>query len=271
MSTLRALASRVPPPPGLEPEHVVARLTGRDTGAMLVDGWGRPHALGPVTCIGRDGSDPEPELGVLDASVSRRHAELVLDAQTGAWTVRDLGSTNGTFVAGHRVEGARTLADRDVLWVGHVGFVFVRKRAGTTGRTPLPSLIEPAPAPRLRALDDPPGAGVIEEGDRRATLSPGEHALIAVLATRAPGFVTSGELAAALAPWLGTAAGPQAAIQLAGRVERTLARAALDLLFERHPRHGYRLRVAVAWDDDGGVRLPGAATTPLAALRRQGA
>lgn len=269
MSTLRALASRVPPPPGLEPDQVVTRLTGVDTGAVMVDGWGRVHPLSTLTRVGRDAT--EPELGVIDASVSRRHAELSRDAGGGLWYVRDLGSTNGTFVAGHRVEAPRPITDRDVIFFGHVGFVFVRARESLTRRTPAPSLLAPAAAPRLRVLDDPPGAGVLEEGGRRAVLAPIEHAVIAVLATRAPQFITSGELAAALAPWLGSAADPKAAIQLAGRVERTLARASLELLFERHPRHGYRLRVAIAWEDEAEVGLPGAATTPVAAVRRHGA
>lgn len=48
------------------------------------------------------GSSPDAELTVLDRSVSRFHAELGLLAD--GVRLRDLESTNGSFVAGHRVE-----------------------------------------------------------------------------------------------------------------------------------------------------------------------
>jgi hypothetical protein len=35
-----------------------------------------------------------------DHGISRRHAELTLDAATNTWTITDLGSTNGTFLVG---------------------------------------------------------------------------------------------------------------------------------------------------------------------------
>ena len=55
-----------------------------------------------------------------DSSVSRRHAEVRADAD-GGWSVRDLDSTNGTFVNGVRVgpDGHR-LRPRDVIQFGTV-------------------------------------------------------------------------------------------------------------------------------------------------------
>lgn len=49
----------------------------------------------------RVGRSDESDVTLADASVSRTHA--VLSCGTGAWTVRDLGSKNGTFVDGDRV------------------------------------------------------------------------------------------------------------------------------------------------------------------------
>jgi pSer/pThr/pTyr-binding forkhead associated (FHA) protein len=49
-------------------------------------------------------------------SVSRRHARIVVSAQTA--TVEDLGSKNGTFVRKDRIMRAVRLADLDEVQVG---------------------------------------------------------------------------------------------------------------------------------------------------------
>ena len=66
---------------------------------------------------------------VLDhPAISRHHAELVCDQR--GWTVRDLGSTNGTFLNGVRVgQAERRLGPRDILKCGSLQF----KVAWTTG------------------------------------------------------------------------------------------------------------------------------------------
>jgi pSer/pThr/pTyr-binding forkhead associated (FHA) protein len=78
----------------------------------------------PVT-IGRS-----PECGiVLDhEKVSRHHAEIRCEG--AAFVVADLGSTNGTWVNGRRIE-QHTLQDRDTLEIGSVRLVF---RAGQRGK-----------------------------------------------------------------------------------------------------------------------------------------
>lgn len=61
----------------------------------------------PQNVIGRSSGSTIPDIdcGTLDTGVSRRHARLTL-ADTGAWTVSDLGSTNGTYLGdgGERLE-----------------------------------------------------------------------------------------------------------------------------------------------------------------------
>ncbi len=52
------------------------------------------------------------------SSVSRRHAEIVLDH--GAWMIQDLGSTNGTFVNGVRIDAPTPLRPGDTLILGQV-------------------------------------------------------------------------------------------------------------------------------------------------------
>ena len=59
------------------------------------------------------------DLPVLDPTVSRRHAELIVEA-TGI-AVRDLGSSNGTFHSGARID-AVTLGAGDRITFGKVSF-----------------------------------------------------------------------------------------------------------------------------------------------------
>jgi adenylate cyclase len=59
------------------------------------------------------------DLPLVDPTISRRHAQFVVDG--GGVEVQDLGSSNGTFVNGIRVERAR-LAAGDQVTVGRVSF-----------------------------------------------------------------------------------------------------------------------------------------------------
>lgn len=59
------------------------------------------------------------DLPVLDPTVSRRHAEVTVES--GGITLRDLGSSNGTFVNGNRITSAR-VAPGDRLIFGKVLF-----------------------------------------------------------------------------------------------------------------------------------------------------
>jgi diguanylate cyclase (GGDEF)-like protein len=61
------------------------------------------------------GRGPEAQIRLGDTGVSREHAELVVEG--GRVSVRDLGSTNGTYLNGERAQ-ARELRDGDKLSVG---------------------------------------------------------------------------------------------------------------------------------------------------------
>jgi hypothetical protein len=67
------------------------------------------------------GRTAECDIQVEDANVSRHHAVLV--ARDGGWVVEDLGSTNGTWIAGERVSSA-PLADGTIITVGATHLVF---------------------------------------------------------------------------------------------------------------------------------------------------
>lgn len=85
----------------------------------IIDIDGQRYLLtGPVTVIGR-GS--EADIVVDDSGVSRRHLEIRLTQ--GHAIATDLGSTNGTFVEGHRVDAA-TLLDGNTLTIGRTRLMF---------------------------------------------------------------------------------------------------------------------------------------------------
>lgn len=61
-------------------------------------------------------------LPLTDQTISRRHAELTPDE--GRWLIRDLSSSNGTFVNGVRVTGRRQLQPGDQVRTGMTLFVY---------------------------------------------------------------------------------------------------------------------------------------------------
>jgi len=68
------------------------------------------------------GRDPLAEVrfdAEADLDASTKHAAVVLGGD--GYAVRDLGSRNGTFVNGHRIDGNRALADGDVIRCGGHG------------------------------------------------------------------------------------------------------------------------------------------------------
>jgi len=68
----------------------------------------------------RIGRSPENDVVVSDLAVTRRHAEL-RKSPTGRYEIIDLGSHNGTYVNGVRVDRAE-LSDEDIIGIGHATF-----------------------------------------------------------------------------------------------------------------------------------------------------
>lgn len=96
-----------------------------------------------VNLVGRRvviGRSPDCDVVLNNTSVSRQHAELLFD---GEWTLRDLGSRNGTGVNGVRVIGERRLDGGDVLRIDEFDLVF---HAG-------PAPVRPALRPRTSVTD----------------------------------------------------------------------------------------------------------------------
>ncbi len=138
---------------------------------------GAEHALEQGTTIGREGCD----ITVGDPDVSRRHAEI--QVSSGEILISDLGSTNGTFVNGERIEQPRGLRDGDEVRIGAVVWR-LRAPAGATriagtmdaaeagAATPSQATtVRPAAAPEPPA-DEPPTAPQPAESEPAAARPP---------------------------------------------------------------------------------------------------
>ena len=127
----RAAPAPGPPPAGDDettmPRAVVPvpprpqRVNPADRPWLDVDGERYP-LMGAITILGRDDS---ADIILDDPGISRRHSELrvTTDGPHFVTTIRDLGSTNGTFVNGERITSEH-LEDGDRVTVGRTSITF---------------------------------------------------------------------------------------------------------------------------------------------------
>jgi hypothetical protein len=126
---------------------------------------GARHPVSADTTIGRERCD----LLLDDDEVSRRHAAI--RGSGAGLAIEDLGSRNGTFVNGERVDTVRPLHDGDTVRIGRTGWRFQisTERETTFGRVSAPEAVaataepvaDPAPA-------SGPGAGATPPADGRS-------------------------------------------------------------------------------------------------------
>lgn len=116
---------------------------------------GSPIVIGRGSELRSSHRDGVRCIDVPDAKMSARHAEL--SPKLGTATLRDCGSTNGTFVSGKRVSGEVTVADGETIRLGHTLFRFRR--------------LGPAPNASFRTLStlDPDYASALEDLRRIAS------------------------------------------------------------------------------------------------------
>jgi adenylate cyclase len=120
------------------------------------------------------GRAPKSDIPIIDPTISRRHAELeVTDAGIA---IRDLGSSNGTFVNGARVQTG-SAAPGDLISFGKVGFRLQPVAATPSG-------------PTLAPASTPPTATILRQlpaRDPNSPLTSAHRAAKPVAAVGAPG------------------------------------------------------------------------------------
>ncbi len=141
------------------------------------------------------GRSPEAHVCLRRGRVSRKHAEIYRD-EHGHWWVRDLGSSNGTLVNGHRIEDHKLDLKADRIHVGPYRLKLIdvtaekeerkrRKRAKQqkqeTTPTPTPTpqteqtgaadVVEVTPAPEPSATGDAEQAPATEWADEDITIA----------------------------------------------------------------------------------------------------
>ncbi|MFY9665362.1 MAG: FhaA domain-containing protein [Candidatus Cybelea sp.] len=116
-----AMAPRAGVPPGaIEIEAGTAALASESFRLRTVEGV-PPGEIYSIEGTARIGRSDDGEVVLLDPSVSRAHA--VVEVRAGEAIVRDLGSTNGTFLNGRRIETG-ALRDGDELRFGNTRMLF---------------------------------------------------------------------------------------------------------------------------------------------------
>ena len=259
VSSAPALAQKIPQAAGFCMQQIASGLNVRNaTSAALVDQWGRIHPLGQRTVIGREPGDDG--VAILESSVSRLHAELLLDREQAGWWLSDLASTNGTFVDGHRMEGATQLRGHELVLFGDIGLVFVADCGALLQgdfTDPLQATSKGETATRaaevVRLFGATSGAGgLVDYKGNTVQLGSTQFSLLSLLAERVlgersepteiRGFVRSIELITDL-PWNTATPSDNNVKQLVRRVRRALDSIGLENAIEARQRFGYRLRV----------------------------
>ena len=259
------------PPLCLEQVQMVSRATADGADAALVDQWGRVLPLAPSVLVGRqlDG----PGLSILEASVSRHHARI--ERSGDEWEVRDLGSSNGTFIDGGPVDRPSSIPHQARVRFGSATFYFVEDAVvgeavgvPASARTFRPGDEGPSqpsagggngdehPGLNARAvrLLEPSGGGggLVDVDGTQVQLTASQFELVQLLVDRmrddadspAPvrGFVRTSELLASIS-WDTRHPSDNHLKQLVRRTRRSLEGAGVDGLIESRHGFGYRLSV----------------------------
>lgn len=122
----------------LDPRHDVGELPQLEPGTGMLVVVRGPNA-GSRFLLDREtttvGRHPDSDIFLDDVTVSRRHAELSRGEGGHKIIVKDLGSLNGSYVNGERVD-ERTLATGDELQIGRFKLLYVGDGGATVGSAP---------------------------------------------------------------------------------------------------------------------------------------
>jgi len=107
---------------------------------QVVRGRSEANTLRLMDGVNSIGRHDDCQIRIRSSQVSRRHCQLFEEGNK--LILRDLGSSNGTFVNGKRVLGQQTLKPGDVLTIGGVTL-----RVDQLGVAPKSAAASPAPQP----------------------------------------------------------------------------------------------------------------------------
>ena len=104
-------------------------MQGSSSFRLVVRRGPQPNQVYPleqgIITLGRDITN---DIVINDPEVSRHHCRFTQG--TGGYTLEDLGSTNGTFVNGQRLTGARPLSPGDMIGLGETVTVAYEAEVG---------------------------------------------------------------------------------------------------------------------------------------------
>src|SRR5829696_5073400 len=130
-------------------------------------GAGSEHPVDGELILGRE--QGSADVVIPDPGVSRRHARVI--PEDGTLIVEDLGSSNGTYVNGHRIDGPVQLGAGDEVQLGDTligvggtaatavmppGAPPTEAHPGLASRRPAPQQPPPSSRPAARRLAPPP-------------------------------------------------------------------------------------------------------------------
>ena len=138
----------------------------------------REHALKPgQNTVGRRADN---DIVLQDAAASGWHADIFWDVSQDTVTIRDLDSTNGTFVNGKRIRDVYTLHHEDRVRVGLCFLTLINSEIGASDRRPTPQARTKVTSELILQSVDNYGALIHEIGQRLVTIPDLDHALFEI-------------------------------------------------------------------------------------------
>lgn len=119
----------------------------------------------PLAHVGRGAHN---DIVISDESVSDSHAKL--QRREDGWYVVDMGSTNGTYVGGRRIEGEAPLIGAPDVRFGGVKFIFRIPDGAEAGSASQTRAIAAVKLDARRDAEEPKGPVVSEPGQREAPM-----------------------------------------------------------------------------------------------------
>jgi FHA domain len=120
-----------------------------------------------IITLGRDITN---DIVINDPECSRHHTRLTRGG--GGYTLEDLGSTNGTFVNGQRLTGARPLAGGDVIGLGETVTLGYESTIPAAEPSQMATMLGSSPSPAAQYQQAPPQAAYQQPAASYAPAAP---------------------------------------------------------------------------------------------------